>query len=587
VTEPFDRSLPSPIGFVLATRASAPDAVVAGPGSELQARMFVRTGLETRLLAAARAEIPPALIVLSGSAGGGKSALIAHLRAEAPDAFGPVLEDATHADAPDSDQLISLQAFFAPLADGLAPYDGRPLLAAMNTGMALEFFEHERASGGDRFTWLRGEVLGQLGLASPADADGARRSVIVVNLDARRTADSPDSMFRSILERFDPDAPEGIQSGSERCTTCTVIDSCFVRANTQMMSGPPVQPVLDALAGQAALERGRSLQPRALWDLASELATGGDTFPSDPCDRIAELHAAGDLRAVWDGLIWNGAFVRPSGHAARELGDPSFRPGAEAHALISSAGISGSRDRDVILALYGDGPAAAVVRRATQALALDAREAGPDERAAAGRSLVRAATLAGEVPLPAADGEFEAALAEYPGDWGPALESLVALLGRALAVAFGRREAGRTLFRAEAPGQRSTTEVLVEANLRPGAGIATIVDDPVQAASPMGAEIAGHRPLAVVVNLAGVTLTIDKPTYRLLAAVDAGVIASSADLEGFHALKRAAEALGRRAASGDRPLVIRDLRSGRSYSLARERDLRGRDTLTFREAGRG
>lgn len=587
MTEPFDRSLPSPIAALLAARASSSDSVVTAIPTDLQQRMFVASGLEERLIEVARDDPSPALIVLSGSAGGGKSASIAYLHRIAPDAFGPVLEDATHADSPANDQVRSLEAFFAPLADDAAPYSGPTMLAAMNTGMAVQFFGGAASATG-RFSALGAAILSQLGIGDVPGEARWPRPVVVVNLDTRRTAGSPDGLFSAMLARLEPDDPAGIMAGAPRCATCLVTASCFVRANAQLLSRQPAMGVFDGLAGQLALDRGRSLQPRALWDLASEFVTGGDSFPKDPCDRIAEIDHAGDRRAVWDGLLWNGAFVRPAGAAARDLADPSYVPSGPAHRLVSRAGIAASRDAAEFEIRFGASPAAPCVSRATEVLDSPASEERP-ERSEIGRALVRAAILAGDFAVAPSRDTFDAALAEYPAvdSWGDSLAELVDLLGRGLSAAFGLREPGMNLFQTEAPSERGSTEVLVAAAFSGDARVARVLPDPARAASPIGAAIAGHRPLAVLVDVAGVRLTIDRRTYTLLANTAAGTVPSSADLEGFYALRRAAEALGRQAAGAGLPLIIHDRTSRRRYRLSRELDLRGRESLTFREAGRG
>src|SRR5207249_3567346 len=90
---PFDRSLPSPIADVLELRASSRDSVVVpGELTPVQQRMRVKSGIGDAILAAVRGDDPPALVLISGSAGGGKSLEISALAAVAAGEFECVIE---------------------------------------------------------------------------------------------------------------------------------------------------------------------------------------------------------------------------------------------------------------------------------------------------------------------------------------------------------------------------------------------------------------------------------------------------------------------------------------------------------------
>src|SRR5690606_9254826 len=118
-TDPFDRSLPSPLARLRDLRARAGEAVVGDDFSAMQRRMYQPGDLERRLLGAAAGQARPDLVVIAGSAGGGKSAIIRYLLDKAPGDFGDCIADATHAEAPDQDQVDRLARFFAPFADGM------------------------------------------------------------------------------------------------------------------------------------------------------------------------------------------------------------------------------------------------------------------------------------------------------------------------------------------------------------------------------------------------------------------------------------------------------------------------------------
>jgi hypothetical protein len=594
--EPFDRTLPSPIASVLELRASARDSVVvAGEMTALQERMLVATDLEQRLLAIASSDAPPAAVVISGSAGGGKSAAISRLAASARDTFADIVEDATHAEAPDQEQYDRLIEFFAPLADTAPPYEGPPLLIAMNTGMVIRFFDQVRAHGQSEheFTALEAELRRQLALPPSTAAAELPGSLLVVNLDLRATSGGEETLFPKMLATLDPDLPGGIMGGAPRCATCAVRDYCFVRTNAVIVSSEPARTVLDDAADAIALGRGRPLQPRELWDLAAEVVTGGETFSADdPCDTVAELAARADRAHVWRRLAVNGAFIAPLGATAIELAalDPSYRAGEAVHELMISAGIDPAADGDALVARLGGDRREAV---ATAAAALASGEVqngdGQYDRAAAGRGLVRAAALVGEIGLARHGSDaFAAALAEYASH--PTLESdaslgkLQALLATALVRAFGVEAGLETFFYTRAYDPRHSHAVLVAADLLDGELLRLRHPDPARVANADGAEIAGYRPLAVVFDLAGVEVRVDLPLYGLLEMTAAGTKPSSADLERFFGLRRAAEALGRVAAADrERALLIAERQSDRRFRIAKRRDVRGDPILGVQE----
>jgi hypothetical protein len=599
--EPFDRHLPSPIASLLDLRASARGSVVrAEQLTPVQERSYVPTGLEERVIDAATSGDPPACIVISGSAGGGKSAVLNRIARRGPDTFAAVLEDATHAEAPDQDQYERLVEFLAPLGDGQPVYSGRPLLIAMNTGMVIRLFDQLRGHRGPAhgFTALESELHRQLLLPDRPSEFSLPGPLLVVNLDLRATAGGTDSLFAQMLLALDPDRNDGVMAGAPRCESCLVRDYCFVRTNAQILSSGPARASVDRAAEEIALSRGRPLQPRELWDFAVDLITGGEQFPAgDPCDEIARLAGEddGDL-TVWKRIANNGAFLDPISSLGAELStlDPSYEPDEAVHELITGAGIDPQADGDALEELLGASAGREAIRTAAEVLRKSrlVTEAGDYNRAAAGRALVRAAALAGEVDLTARDaGAFVAALNEYAnpavsGDAdGSALENLHRIIASGLTVAFGTEAGVERYFFTRAYDPRRTHSVLVHANIDSEDELFHLVDpDPIRHAAGKGASIAGYRPYAIAFRLAGVELRIDLPLFRLLRDTASGTRPSSADLERFFHLRRAAEALGRQAATDkDRPLLIAERDSGRRYRLARRRDVRGNPVLAVQE----
>jgi hypothetical protein len=587
-TEPFDRTLPSPIAAVLELRASSRDSVVvSGDLTPVQERMRVLTDLEARLLDELDGEDPPAFVVLTGSSGGGKSMTIDAIEEAAAGRFERVIKDATHAESPDREQQDSLSEFFSPLRDGAPRYSGKPRLIAMNTGMVIRFFdqlgpEHSYAA-------LEATMRRQLELPPPARDDEVPLAgrVLVVNLDQRPTAGGDGYLFARMLAKLDPGADDGIMGGAARCATCTVREWCFVRTNATIISSEPARASIDAAAAELSLDRARYLQPRALWDLAASLVTGDEPFAdNDPCDRIAEIAAVKDGALVWRRLICNGPFADPTsrnGSLVHRV-DPSYTVADEVHGIVGRTGINPADDSRRLKELLGGEGREAVDTAAAAIEAMDGASA-VGSRGAVARGMARAAALAGTLSFAVADVEFARALAQYsehPGgnDTDALLGLAQEILAPALARAFGEEVGVETYFRTEAYDPRRTYAVLVHVDIRNELDLPA---DPRKTANPDGSRIVAYRPLAVTFNLAGVRLDIDLPLYRLLRETLSGTLASSADLERFYWLRRAADALGQ-VAAGDHnlPLLIKDGATGERFRLAQSRDLLGREILGVR-----
>jgi hypothetical protein len=468
------------------------------------------------------------------------------------------------------------------------------LLVAMNVGMAIRFFDQLRRERGDDhgFTALEAALRRQLDLPPRDSSEKLPGRTVVINLDLRVTTGGADRLFQKMLAALDPDAPDGIMGGAPRCATCHVRDFCFVRTNAAIASAEPTRQILDATADAIALDRGRALQPRELWDVAADLVTGGARFtPGDPCDTIAALARADDGAAtVWQRLLPNGAFVDPAGEVARALSerDPSYLPNDSAHTVLTRAGIDRAADGAELGRLLG-GDRRDAVATAADALARGEAvdEQGEYDRVAVGRGLVRAAVLAGEIDPVAGDADvFRAALDQYAdADLGDEqLEELRRLVADALAIAFGVKVGADTFFFTRAYDSGRQHSILARADLLGESLLLLPPGDPARDACPEGAAIAGYRPLAVMFELAGVPLRVDLPLYRLLELTRHGTKPSSADLERFFHLRRAAEALGRKiAADSSRVLLITDHRSGRSFRLEDRPNVRGNPTLGVTE----
>lgn len=595
MSDPFDRLLPSPIAAVLAMRSSASESVaIAGSLSDRQQRVAVATGVEHAITeAVAGGDLR--LVLVSGSAGDGKSFTIGNLLASPanPWAGHPerVIEDATHSERPSQEQAGRLRSFFAPLERDALPQEGPPLLIAMNTGMVIRFVT-ELQQDAAAFLLLQdlAEVLlGKLGvphepLAVP-DPDFAE-SILVVNLDERPTTGTESGLLRGILRAFEPESTSGVMAGASRCGTCTVRAWCWVRTNAEILSDDVTATVIDTMVDRLALERGRPFPPRSLWDAAATIVMGGTEFGEpDPCDQIANL-AVGErseaLRQLWRFTLPNSIFEAPQLTGLPEQmrdRDPTFLPGEAAHELIAEAGIHAHADAANLIAAVG-GPVGR--REAVQNLAsaINRGELGASQdsawRRSISRSLARAAILSGDLVLADTDldafSEILVAYASASGASSALVAELEELVGEALARSFGEQVQSETFFRTGKEADR-TVAVHVRVDLHAGE-THMVLDDPVIHRNPAGAAAVGYRPLAVEVGIVSddalnpVSLSVNYALYSLLREACSGTLPSASALERFYSLRRAAAALGARAASDHtKPMLLADRRTGRRVRL--------------------
>ncbi|MGY1751085.1 hypothetical protein [Modestobacter sp. SYSU DS0511] len=611
----FNPELPSPLQALRNLRADARDAVVAvGAQTGAQAAAYVRSALDEAITLLARADPLPHAIFVTGSAGGGKSGAAEYQQRENPGLFFDIVEDATHSDGPSRDQAATLAERLAPLADGNDLRPDQPILVAANIGMIVQLAAlwRERGYG---FDALISQLFSSLGLpGAPSVPDGAvPLDVRVLNLDDRPTS-GPGGLLPSMLPLLQP-APSGTVFNDARCGTCLAIEYCPARANAALLAGLAAD-LVDDLAARAAIERGRQDTPRALWDFLSRVALPESHYGTegDPCLASQRAHREDDKHWVATGLLPVTLFAARAdrGSAQEDLGarigrlDPARAPTADAYEAFAGAGLLPADDaaplRELIEAAREHGSEEPALATAEAALAEGARDGADDLswRATAARLRLGVSALLGRLTRQEAAGEdaFLAALEVYErwqrleaagedtiplvDEMEERLGSLVDELGKGLARLFGETLDGRTFLPVQNYDPREPSRAFVQFDL----AIATAppaLDRPT-AANPEGTALIGYRPLAVSLDLdAGIRVSIDLPTYRLLADARRGLAGGSGDPERTFALRRAAEAIARAAAeTEDVTMLVTDPSSGRRYQVTSQKGLAGRVNLRAR-----
>lgn len=602
---PFDLTKPSPIARLAQLRAGASEAVVRDERpSEVQQLMARWGALEDAVWEALDPVAGRRLLVLTGSAGSGKSATLNHLlRREADTSAGRIgehLADATHSDAPSQNQAERLATFLAPFADDAAPPDGPCRAIAMNTGMALRFFtDLPGVPKAPKLTQLETLLRARLNLpalpGAPKPKPWMQQAVLVVNLDHRTTAGSPGALFEEILGRFDPSDPEGILEGTPRCSTCQVRSWCWPMANAVAVSSEPGRLALNEAAGDVARARGRQLAPRALWDAAAALTLGGLDVSAgegqDPCFRIADAAATGDESLLVHAMACNGALgpVLADGHAltpadegslvaALALRDPSYEPTLAAHKLIADAGLDPDADAELLIqSLRGwSAEPHPALEHAAHALR-EGRAASTAGDRLWGRVLARAAWLGGDLKgrsgltddfADALEAQAVQATEFDENDRGRALMRALTIVEDGLAAVFGLTAGPDHYYPTSTPTTGAQADLMAQVRLI-DEDLLTMGKDPIPQANPDGATIVRYHPLTLSLNVAGHTVAVDFPMWQLLRDAARGAAPSTLDLERFLALRQAIRVIGVRAAENPKcPLLVREREpDGRKFRI--------------------
>lgn len=566
------------------------DSLHAAPGMQdlIRKRIQIEDPLEewlTRRVQDLAREARPSLIVLAGNAGDGKSHLLnrvyRHRLTDPTLQRMEVIVDATHALSPDGSQHDRLRTFFAPFLPDAQP-PGRPLrVIAMNTGMAISFFEQQ-----PDLAPLWEELQIQLGLTR-RDRPAPPWTVEVINLDLRdllRSHDRPaplpaaPSFAARMLDRLDPANPDGLPAlRSAGCDACPARTLCPVRFNLDALARPTVRRHVLGLLQRVALDTEVHLSPRNLWGFWYRLLTGGAERYAVPdrggmgmCDVVR--HQAQHRRMDW---LLAGQFTE-SLFSQREAGpiwaslakhDPAFSSARVADDLHTRLSIKSELDHDpaFLQDLGGEG-------RSLYGLALDvlnaALPAGSQRRDAAVRRAVLCSGRNFQLwQATIDDASFRDLLTAYdtfsrqsgppgrPVGLTPGQQEILQRVLRMIQEVFirghGRDFGTMRALKISQPTHRGNTELLIRAENNVLSRIFNIKDSlprDIHIAAHEGRlhllDLLGYRPRAVTLTVQRIRLSVDVSLYAFLRRVQEGQQPSSSDIAEFQALSFLAERVG-------------------------------------------
>lgn len=254
------------------------------------------------------------LLILTGSAGDGKSALLARGYEQADSGIPDqrVNMDATEARRKNDDYSDRLTAFFDQIIDDVTAGSGPRSAIAMNYGLAVDFFERKNTP--ERFQPIWEEMQ-----ASQATLTHRSTSpnITVINLSHRSTYETNpnalgDGLVHALIDRFDPthdESPLSEAYENER-SNCPSGDDCPLQYNIRQLTDSNVKRQLARLFAGWSIATGSYLNPRTIIDNIASLLlpTGLQELPKNDICPVGAAVENDDFICEADDLIWNAVF---------------------------------------------------------------------------------------------------------------------------------------------------------------------------------------------------------------------------------------------------------------------------------------
>lgn len=300
-------------------------------------------------------------LVITGSAGDGKSALLSRAFKQARQQGVPLEEghihmDATAARAKHQTYDDTLDDFLESVDTYLDANDGPRTGLAINLGLAIDFFERHNYRVDYPEIW---DAIDSTRNTVRYETD----DIVVINLSHRDTYDTaPDNLGGGLLEAlvdkfaFDnPNSPfhDAFKASEQRCD---VPDECPLHYNVRQFTDESVRRRVTELIAASGLIHNSYLNPRAILDIISKmivpdgLQVVSDDTEGCPIGRTTKHGRKFDA----DVLFWNAVFERLAGHGDTTQG--FLDPTAQAHKATDETILGWSAGATELQTLLGDVP---------------------------------------------------------------------------------------------------------------------------------------------------------------------------------------------------------------------------------------
>lgn len=300
-------------------------------------------------------------LIITGSAGDGKSALLSRAFQQAQQAGSAVEQSHIHMDATASQEKHqtyddTLRKFLDNVSQCLEANSGPRTGLAINLGLAIDFFERQGHKEDYPEIW--------------AAIDGARSTrlnetekVTTLNLGHRSTYRStPENLgsglLRTLVEKFAFDQPVSpFHSAYERSSAyCSDPSHCPFHYNVELFTDSDIRETVSQLIAASGLINNVYLNPRAILDLVAKMLVPG---PLQGVEDTGSECPVGDARSRGrkfdsDVLLPNAVFGRLATHEDRSRG--YLDPAAQAGLDIDEKILEWSADPLALDEQYGDLP---------------------------------------------------------------------------------------------------------------------------------------------------------------------------------------------------------------------------------------
>jgi len=268
------------------------------------------------------------MLVITGSAGDGKSALLSRAYKRARDhGHKSLTESSIHMDATASAAKTetydeTLSRFLDDATERMRQEQGSRSGLAINLGLAIDFFERK----GNRGTFPE--------LWDAIDASKTKRvhgtdDIVVLNLSHRSLYETHperlgEGLLRSIVEKFDFSSEESPfhRAYQNEVEDCPAGDGCPLQYNAKQMTKEAVRANLSRLLAASSIVDSAYLNPRRMLDLIAsivlpgELEQVGASHEICPIGKSVNYNRSVELRSI----IWNSVFRNVDGTAAERTG---------------------------------------------------------------------------------------------------------------------------------------------------------------------------------------------------------------------------------------------------------------------------
>lgn len=308
------------------------------------------------------------LLVITGSAGDGKSALLSRAFKQAQEAGKPVQQDHIHMDATAAANKhetyeATLERFLNQVDEYQRPPGGPRTGLAINLGLAIDFFDRRGKADDFPAIW---EAIDAVRTKQECIND----AVHVINLGHRELFSTHpdalgDGLLKEIVEKFafaDPESPfhEAYQREREQCPAG---EACPLRYNATQLSDDRVRANVTQLLAASGIVNNLYLNPRSVLDRISSMV-----LPA-PLQRVAVAGVCPVGEAVDSAdvgpetLLWNAVFEEVSSNSQRT---GHTDPAAQSSVTLDQRLLGWGADPEQLTEQLGDTPLLAAADPATR-----------------------------------------------------------------------------------------------------------------------------------------------------------------------------------------------------------------------------